>query len=526
MLGIGIHTLNKVQVKSLMIFIYLFTSSLICLSQYKDLNQKITIDLKEVSLESALDSIAKKTNTYFTYDTRILLNKPSININVNEAVLSDVLRQIIPDTTLTFQLINKQIIIFPSKQKNKIITNIFKPQLQLKKIKGRVINRKTKKALAYASIGIKGKTIGTISNIDGDFLLNLQIENFKDTLTFSFIGFKNTEIPINEIKDDEIEVALRKDLISLQEVVIRNTDPIALLKSSINKFDQNYPNHPSLLTAFYRESVSKNKNYMIYLESILDIYKSAYQSTNRIDMAKVFQSRKIYDYNRLDTVSLRLKGGVDASLQLEIIKNRIDFLEPQNFHLYNFYLADISSFNNHPVYIIHFEPKDNNNLLLMQGDIFIDTRSLAIIRAEFSFPPSRLSEIRNQFIVHKSSKTKVKPLRISYAVSYKNIGGQYYLNHTKGNLKFKVRHKHKFFAKTFETNFEMAVTQVDTNNIKSFKYRERLHPNTIMSKFKLPYDATFWGTQNYIEPEESIQKALKRINTNLQQVAKKTINTD
>ncbi len=521
MLGISIHTLNKVQTKSLILFFCLFTTSVISLAQNKDLNQKISISLKEISLEKALDSIAQKTNTYFTYDARILLNKPLVNIEVSEAVLDDVLRQIIPDTTLNFQLINKQIIIFPAKQRDNLAKEILKPQLQFKKIRGRVFSKKNKKALAYASVGLRGKAIGTISNIDGEFLLNLQEKHFKDTLTFSFIGFKNTEVPINQITSDEITVELLENHISLQEVVIRNTDPVALLKSSINKFDQNYPKHPSLLTAFYRESVSKNKNYMIYLESILDIYKSSYQSTNRVDMVKVFQSRKIYDSNRLDTVTLRLKGGIEGCLQLDIVKNRIDFLNPENFHLYNFHLADISSFDNHPVYIIHFEPKVSHNLLLMQGDIYIDTRSLAIIRAEFAFPSSRVGEIRNRFIAQKSSKTKVRPLRIGYVVSYKNINGKYYLNHTKGNLKFKVRHKRKFFAKTFETSFEMAITQVDTNNIERFKYRERIRPNTIMSRSKLPYDAEFWGTQNYIEPEESIQQALKRINANLLQVANK-----
>lgn len=521
MLGISIHTLNKVQMKSLTIFLCLFTTSVISLAQNKDINQKISISLNEISLENALDSIAKKTNTYFTYDARILLNKPLVNVEAKKAVLYDVLRQIIPDSSLNFQLINKQIIIFPAKQRDKLTQKINKPQLQFKKIKGRVLNKTNKKALAYASIGLRGKAIGTISNIDGEFLLNLQEEHFKDTLTFSFIGFKNSEIPINEIKNKEINVELTEDFISLQEVVIRNTDPLALLKASINKFDQNYPKHPSLLTAFYRESVSKNRNYMIYLESILDIYKTSYQSTTRVDMAKVFQSRKIYDSNRLDTVSLRLKGGVEGCLQLDIVKNRIDFLDPESLHLYNFHLADISSFNNHPVYIIHFEPKNSHDIPLMQGDIYIDTRSLAIIRAEFSFPPSRISKTRSRFIAHKSSKTKVKALKIEYVVSYKNIDGKYYLNHTKGQLKFKVKNKRKFFAKTFETSFEMAVTQVDTNNLEKFKYRDRLRPNTVMSKSRLPYDAEFWGTQNYIEPEESIQQALKRINTNLQQVAKK-----
>ena len=515
------HKLGKITIKAQLFCFCLIMMSMSVLSQSKGLDQKISIRLNEISLEQALDSIAKKTNTYFTYNADILIDAPQIRLIAEDEALYRVLRRIIPDTTLDFQLVNKQILIIPTILKEKGIHQPQMPQLSFKKIKGRIINKKNKKALAYASVGLRGKAIGTISNEDGEFLLNLQPKHFNDTLVISFIGFKNTEIPLGKLTSHELEIELNVDHISLQEIVIRNTDPLALIKATINKFQKNYPNHPSLLTAFYRESVSKNRNYMIYLESILDIYKSPYQSTNRLDMAKVFQSRKIYDTNRLDTVSLRLRGGVEGCLQLDIVKNRIDFLKPESLGLYYFHMSDISSYNNHPVYIINFQPKPKQNFPLMQGTLYIDTRSLAIIRAEFFYPLTRVGETRNQFIAQKSPKTKVRPLKIEYVVSYKNINGKYYLNHTKGNLKFRVKHKRKFFSKTFETCFEMATTQVDTINIARFKYRERLRPNTVMSKSRLPYDAQFWGSQNYIEPEESIQQALERINTNMQQVAKR-----
>lgn len=514
------HKLGKIKIKALFFCFGLIMMSMSAMSQGKGLNQRITIRLNEISLEMALDSIAKKTNTYFTYNANILINTPPVKLVAEDEILYHVLRRLIPDTTLDFQLMNKQIIIIPTKLKEKHIKKPIIPQLSFKKIKGRIINKKNKKALAYASVGLRGKAIGTISNVDGEFLLNIQAKYFNDTLVVSFIGFKNAEIPLSQLTSHELKIELNEDYISLQEVVIRNTDPLALIKAAINKFEQNYPNHPSLLTAFYRESVSKNKHYMIYLESILDIYKSSYQSSNRLDMAKVFQSRKIYDSSRLDTISLRLRGGVEACMQLDIVKNQIDFLNPESLGFYYFRMNDISSYNNHPVYIIHFQPKAKQDYPLMQGTLYIDTRSLAIIKAEFSYPLTRVGETRNQFIAQKSPKTKVRPLKIEYAVSYKNINGKYYLNHTKGNLKFRVKHKRKFFAKTFETNFEMAVTQMDTNNIERFKYRERLRPNTVMSKSRLPYDADFWGSQNYIEPEESIQQALKRINNNMKQVAK------
>ncbi|WP_372645911.1 hypothetical protein, partial [Ancylomarina sp.] len=94
--------------------------SILGLAQNKGLNQKISISLKEISLEKALDSIARKTNTYFTYDASILIDRPHVNIQAKEEILYNVLRQIIPDTTLDFQLINKQIIIVPAKQKKNL----------------------------------------------------------------------------------------------------------------------------------------------------------------------------------------------------------------------------------------------------------------------------------------------------------------------------------------------------------------------------------------------------------------------
>ncbi len=515
-----VHIIIRFLANSLLLLLSFLLLTMNGFSQKNDLNQKISIRFDKVSLENALDSIAKKTNTNFTYNTHILLNKDLVNIEVQNRSLYEVLRLIIPDTTLDFQQINKQIIIFPAKQKTTITDDILKPKIRLKKIRGKIIDKKNRTALAYASIGLEGKAIGTISNIDGEFLLNLESKYFNDTLVFSFIGFKNTEIPINKIVSDEITVELTEHHISLQEVVIRNTDPLALVKSAIHNFDQNYPDKPTYLTAFYRESVSKNKNYMIYLESIINVYKSSYQSLNNRDMAKVFQSRKIYDSNRLDTISLRLKGGVEGCLKLDIVKNKIDFLDLENLHDYNFHFYDISSYNNSPVYVITFEPKPKLNYTLMQGYLYIDTRSLAIIKADFSYSTKHVAKLKQQFVAKKSSRTKVRPLKIEYSVSYKNINGKYYLNHTKGNLKFKVRKKRKFFSKIFETRFEMAVTQVDTLNIERFKYRERLRSSTVMSKSILPYDRAFWGSQNYIEPEENIQKALKRINANLFRLAK------
>lgn len=87
-------------------------------------------------------------------------------------------------------------------------------------ITGKVLQA-SEKAIAYVNIGIKGKNIGTVSNEDGAFVLNLRIENAQDTLTFSCIGFEDLNLFIpNIIKEKNSVFYLKEKFIELNEIVI------------------------------------------------------------------------------------------------------------------------------------------------------------------------------------------------------------------------------------------------------------------------------------------------------------------
>ncbi|WP_321316853.1 carboxypeptidase-like regulatory domain-containing protein [Labilibaculum sp.] len=491
------------------------------------LQNKISIDITELSINDALDSIAAKNNCYFTYNSDLFANQKKLNLKADEVEFEILLRKIVQDTSLTFQVVNRHIIIVPTKYKtDKPLTSSIIPYISYRNISGKVTNQSAKIPLPYASIGIRGKHIGTISNQDGEFALTLSSENSKDTLIVSYVGFKNFEIPVSDISNKQLQIKLKEDFISLQEVVIRNNDPKSILKAAVNKIEINYPKNASNLTSFYRESVHKNSKYMIYLESVLEIYKNPYSENNLTDKVKVFKSRKIYDVSRLDTISFRLKGGIQGCLMLDIVKNRPEFLDPEFIDLYSYRLSDISTFNNKSVYVIDFEPKPFMSTPLLEGKLIIETGSLAIIGAEFGYNQDRLPELTNRFISKGNPKIKVRPTQVLYSVNYRNIDGKYFLNHTLGNLKFKVKNKRKLFSQTFSTTFEMATTKLDTINVRKFKHRETIAPTTILSTEKLSYDPKFWGNQTFIKPEDNIKEAIKRISSSMQQVAMDTSNAE
>ncbi|MGQ1909982.1 carboxypeptidase-like regulatory domain-containing protein [Marinifilum sp. RC60d5] len=484
------------------------------------LNKKLSLNYSNISIDDALDSIAKKSSCYFTYNSDLFKSRNHINLVTKNQELNDILRIIIPDSTLNFHADGPHIVIVPVKYDSaKNISQTIIPYISYRNISGKIAALPNKKALPYASVGIRGKHIGTISNQDGEFSLTISSDHITDTLVFSYVGYKNTEIPISKITNEPIQISLKEDFISLQEVIIRNNDPLALLHAAVNKISENYPQRPTNLTSFYRESVLKNSRYMIYLESVLDIYKTSYSNKNLKDRVKLFKSRKIYDVTRLDTISFKLKGGIQACMQLDIAKNLPEFLDPEFMKFFHYRLADISTFNNNSVYIIEFEPKPNLETPMFKGKIFIETNNLAIIRAEFGYERNRLSELRNQFIVKGNAKTKVKPLIVNYVIGYRKINEKYYFNHALGNLKFKVKNKKKFFSNNFSTSFEMATTNMREQNVVKFKYRETIHPSTIFSNHKSTYDPNFWGDKNYIQPEENIKDALKRISNSMQQIA-------
>lgn len=89
------------------------------------------------------------------------------------------------------------------------------------KISGKVVDENDK-ALAYVNIGIKKKNIGTISELNGDFEMSIKESNLNDSLTFSYVGYKELTLKISDILDENKSAFhLKFEPTSLSEVVIK-----------------------------------------------------------------------------------------------------------------------------------------------------------------------------------------------------------------------------------------------------------------------------------------------------------------
>jgi hypothetical protein len=481
----------------------------------------LTVSIRSINkpLHNILDDLTDQTGYFFTFDSRLIDSRQKISINITDISIQKAIDTLFHDPDLTYKVINKNIVVFPKKRINALKEsdpNLFKKKLL--EVNGVIKDLKSDKPLPYATISVLDTYFGTISNEDGCFLLRIPDTLQQTILVSSYIGYNNQYTPISLKSDDPVEITMNKNMISLQEVIIRYQDPIGLLTESLKRINSNYMNEPAGMQAYYREKVKKDEKCMIFSEAVVEIAKAPYTKSIASERTRLLKARKVTNIDIQDTVVIKLKSGISTLLQLDIIKNPPDFLSSDFILKYNLQFSNVVSFKDKLVYVISFQQKEEIQETLFRGDIYIERGSLAIIAADFEYDPSRIQREQDMFIAKKSNRIKVRPLSAIYHVEYKQTYGTYHLSLVTGELKFKVRKRRQWIASRYQINLEMAITNIDPGNPPEIRYNEQLKPATILSDQEFQYDPDFWGDYTTIAPETSLSDALKRIGKSMMEI--------
>jgi TonB family protein len=83
-------------------------------------------------------------------------------------------------------------------------------------IRGKVTSSEDGTALPGVNVLIKGTTIGTVTNAEGDY--SIAVDKTNPTLVYSFIGLQNTEVEVKEAT--ELNIQMSVDATQLSEVVV------------------------------------------------------------------------------------------------------------------------------------------------------------------------------------------------------------------------------------------------------------------------------------------------------------------
>lgn len=386
-------------------------------------------------------------------------------------------------------------------------------------IKGKIVDQQTKKPIVYGNVYLTNTSIGTVSNSEGEFIIKVPKAMQNKLVNFSFMGYKGIAYSISDLKSTDNVIALVPETVNIKEVIVRTNDPVALIKSAVKNVSINYGSSPYLCTAFYREAIQQNKQYVGVAEAVLNVYKSRYSSDLESDRIKVYKGRKSQDVRKMDTLIFKLQGGTNVALLLDLAKNPESFMSDAYFENYEYQPVAITNIEGRETYVIEFNQRKDIQEPFYQGRLYIDVATLAIKKADFWLSPNGIQYADKYLVKKKPADTNVKTVSGNYSVDYRDVNGKWTLNHVRYEVKFKVDKKKQWFSKLYTSTVDMAITDKDTLNVARFKYSESLKPNQVfVEHLSGSYDEDFWGSYNIIKPEEPIQEAVERISKRMKKM--------
>lgn len=468
-----------------------------------------------------LGEVSERSGYLFIYDSKVIDNEQIVRIPAGNYTIEDAIRRITGNKELSLRLIGNHILI--ARQEDNTVKEIAPPltdSIRYFKLEGLLRDKFTNEPIPYATVSVSDGSIGSITNQGGEFMLRLPDSLRRSQISFSHLGYQPLEMSGELLAERYSMLSLDPRVVSLQEVVVRITNPLRLLREMQEKIKQNYSQQPVYLTSFYREGVERRHKFVSLTEAVFKIYKTAYNNQNSADQVKLLKMRRISNNQEKDTIIAKMKSGPNAGIMLDVIKNMPDFLmtESEVNYPYTFAHADISVIDNRLVNVISFEQRDFITTPLYKGNLYIDSENNALVRADFEINPKYVKDAAGLLVERKSRNLKITPQKVIYTISYKPWNGSYYINHVRGDLYFKVKRRKQLFGSTpLHIWFEMVTCKAETENVSRFTRKEILPTRTIFSETKFSYDENFWGDFNVIPPEEKLNEAIGKISSKIEE---------
>ena len=172
---------------------------------------KVSIPRSSLKVSELLSKIESQTEYLFVYNKRNVDTRRTVDVQANNKAVSEVLDEAFEGTGIRYVMEGNNIVLTKS---NESTTAAIVQQSNKITVKGRVTDLKGE-AIIGANILEKGTTNGSISDMDGNFTVNVPSNA---VLSISYIGYQPQEIAVNGQKN--INVKLEEEALALEQVVV------------------------------------------------------------------------------------------------------------------------------------------------------------------------------------------------------------------------------------------------------------------------------------------------------------------
>jgi hypothetical protein len=199
----------------------------------QNLDKKISINLKNVTLAEAIKQIGEAGNVFFSYSPQSIPVNNIVSVKAKNKAVKEVLNDLFKKNGIEYSVIENQIILKsekihePDKHANKT------PEVARYTISGILKEKGSGEVLIGAYAYAKGTSLGTTTNAYGFYSLSLPAGNY--SLVFSFIGYQPIimDIDLNKSQVISLELDAVKTEIKPVEIIAKDAEE-ALKKGQFN----------------------------------------------------------------------------------------------------------------------------------------------------------------------------------------------------------------------------------------------------------------------------------------------------
>lgn len=164
-----------------------------------------SFDLKGKTIQDILSMIERKSDFQFLYNDEFKELNKKVDLNVKNDRLENLLDKLLANSNMTYRVLENDLIVLTPKS-----------VLQRNVIKGRVTDKATGEPLPGVSIVVRGTTRGTLTDIDGKY--SIEVQGSDEALAYTYVGYLSQTVMINDRK--QIDVSLESATTKLEEVVV------------------------------------------------------------------------------------------------------------------------------------------------------------------------------------------------------------------------------------------------------------------------------------------------------------------
>jgi len=194
------------MMRNTLLALFVFAGTAFATESYSQ-TMKVTVVADNMSTGKVISEIEKQTDYLFVYNVNEVNLKRNVKVNAQNKSVAEVLNKVFEGTDIYYAMEGKNIMLM-SKAKDGEATQ------QANKVTG-IVKDANGEPIIGANVTVKGQSIGTITDIDGRFVLDAP----KDAvLQITYIGYISQEVKVSGKKG--LNIVLKEDTETLDEVVV------------------------------------------------------------------------------------------------------------------------------------------------------------------------------------------------------------------------------------------------------------------------------------------------------------------